>query len=262
MLQKRAVLEYNCSKRFAKLAAPCRSERASTAPFGVDPVFTRSKDLFNLDVADNIGEFYNTSEIKGGKIPKGFKQRPEDEKSGREHFSVFFDIVSRQSQAYRMLGYLIQGNFIDTATTSIEVFVVSYNPNLSRFISTKIIFEHTKGGKIETSTNQHVLNLGLYDGDMGIILFIIEILTIVWILYQAYFEAKEFIDMARSEDFAVMKSLQSYITVDSANMFEATSIFLQISAFSIWWFYQFQYALKYTPLKRYEVGSTGYFHFS
>jgi hypothetical protein len=136
VFQRRSKLSYECSKRFANLRVPCRTGEASTDAFGVDPVFKRGADIFDVDINENIGYFYNASETTT--IPKGFKQRKEDIEKGLLRFPIFFDIMSRQSQAYRMLSYMIQGNFIDFATEEVEVNIVSYNPDLRRFISHRV----------------------------------------------------------------------------------------------------------------------------
>lgn len=253
IFQKRSKLSYECSKRFANLRVPCRTGEASTEAFGVDPVFKRGADIFDIDINENIDNFYNTSQLITT-IPKGFTQRKEDVEKGLSRFPIFFDIMSRQSQAYRMLSYMIEGNFIDFATEEIEVNIVSYNPDLRRFISHRIVFEFSKGGKIETASKVQVLNLGLYEGTSGVLMFLTEIVTIVWILYMAYNEIREYVSVLRSADYKVLQSLSDHFADHNvANVLEFFSISLQIVAFVVWWVYQFQYALKFSPAKRYEV---------
>ena len=167
---------------------------------------------------------------------------------------MFIDIMSRQSQAYRMLSYMIQGEFIDFATTELEVAVVTYNPDLRRFVSTKVVFEYTAGGQIQTESYVQVLNMGLYEGTSGQLLFIAEMVTIAWILWMAFGEVREYFQTLRAADFNILSALGShFVDKDSSNMLEFASISLQIIAFVVWWFYQLQYAFNFLPTKRYEV---------
>jgi len=41
-------------------------------------------------------------------VPRGFSRRQEDVESGLKRFPMFIDIMSRQSQASRMLAYMVQ----------------------------------------------------------------------------------------------------------------------------------------------------------
>ena len=63
--------------------------------------------------------------------------------------------------------FIFQGEFIDFATTAVEAAAVTYNPDLRRFVSTKVTFEHTAGGQIITSSKVQVLNVGLYEVGPG-----------------------------------------------------------------------------------------------
>jgi hypothetical protein len=45
---------------------------------------------------------------EGVTVPRGFSRRQEDVESGLKRFPMFIDIMSRQSQASRMLAYMVQ----------------------------------------------------------------------------------------------------------------------------------------------------------
>ena len=255
--QKRSKVSYECSTRFAHLRVPCRTGESSTEAFGVDPVFKRGAGIFDVHVHDDIGSFYNVSDLRSS-VPKGFTQRREDVEKGLHRFPIFFDITSRQSQAYRKMSYLIEGNFIDSATQEIEVNIVSYNPDLRRFTSHKVVFEHTKGGTIESSSHVQVLNMGLYQGTAGVFTFLLESITIVWILYMAFGELRGLIQLRRflrSSDFEILRALSKHLVRNDApgSALELVSIMMQIVAVSIWWYYQFRHAFRFSPSKRYEV---------
>jgi hypothetical protein len=70
--QTRSELSYSCrGGRFRNLRTPCRTGVTSTAPFGVDPVFKRGSDIFDIDTADSLGAFYNATRLAddGGAAP-------------------------------------------------------------------------------------------------------------------------------------------------------------------------------------------------
>jgi hypothetical protein len=254
--QKRSKLSYECSKRFSHLKVLCRTQESSTEAFGVDPVFKRGAEIYNLNLRDSVDSFYDVSNMNSS-LPKGFRQRQADIEKGLNRFPVFFDILSRQSQAYRMLSYMIEGSFIDAATEELEVNIVSYNPDLRRFISHKVLFEHTKGGIVKTSSEVQVLNMGLYEGTSGILTFLLEMAVIAWILYTAYGDLHSFVSLLnfpQRKDFALLKALNvSFVQDNRAALLELVSTSLQIAAFIVWWFYQLAYAFKFSPAKRYEV---------
>ena len=65
---------FNCSRRFPLIASTCRDfGRDSVAPFGVDPVFSRSSSLFGgVEMENNIEKYYNVSELPPSGVPNGF----------------------------------------------------------------------------------------------------------------------------------------------------------------------------------------------
>ena len=123
------------SNRFPTLTATCRDfNQPSVDPFGVDPVFSRSSSLFGgVDLENNIGKYYNISELPVSGVPNGFSVRSSDLEQGRNGFSVFIDIMSSNKQANRIVSYMREGNFIDTSTKSIVVKFATFNPLLVRF---------------------------------------------------------------------------------------------------------------------------------
>ena len=84
--QHRTKLMYGsqCSNRFPTLTATCRDfNQPSVDPFGVDPVFSRSSSLFGgVDLENNIGKYYNISELPVSGVPNGFSVRSSDLEQG------------------------------------------------------------------------------------------------------------------------------------------------------------------------------------
>ena len=85
-----------CSNRFPTLATTCRDfNEPSVDPFGVDPIFSRSSSVFGgVDLENNIGKYYNVSELPVSGVPNGFSVRSTDLENGRTGFSVFIDMMS------------------------------------------------------------------------------------------------------------------------------------------------------------------------
>ena len=76
--QTRSELSYSCrGPRFAHLRTPCRTGVSSATPYGVDPVFKRGSDIYDIGTADDVGAFYNATSLaeEGIKVPRGFTQR-------------------------------------------------------------------------------------------------------------------------------------------------------------------------------------------
>lgn len=97
----------------------------STAPFGVDPVFVPTSSLFNPDEVANIGEYYTPREITSLGVPVGFYS--EDTGNGDPGFPLVFDINLDQAGAQARLQALVDGLFLDNATDSLSLHLVTYN---------------------------------------------------------------------------------------------------------------------------------------
>ena len=256
--QHRTKLMYGsqCSNRFPTLTATCRDfNQPSVDPFGVDPVFSRSSSLFGgVDLENNIGKYYNISELPVSGVPNGFSVRSSDLEQGRNGFSVFIDIMSSNKQANRVVSYMREGNFIDTSTKSIVVKFATFNPLLVRFTNTEVQFEYSKGGSVEVKPKSRVLIMGAYEGIAGSLLLAVEIVVLCWIIYTARAALADSLILRRSEDVAVMRTMQPKKVVSTTSIIiEVIILLLQLSAFVVWWIHQGVYAYRFSPSLRYDV---------
>ncbi|CAL6330414.1 unnamed protein product [Bathycoccus prasinos] len=256
--QHRTKLMYGsqCSNRFPTLTATCRDfNQPSVDPFGVDPVFSRSSSLFGgVDLENNIGKYYNISELPVSGVPNGFSVRSSDLEQGRNGFSVFIDIMSSNKQANRIVSYMREGNFIDTSTKSIVVKFATFNPLLVRFTNTEVQFEYSKGGSVEVKPKSRVLIMGAYEGIAGSLLLAVEIVVLCWIIYTARAALADSLILRRSEDVAVMRTMQPKKVVSTTSIIiEVIILLLQLSAFVVWWIHQGVYAYRFSPSLRYDV---------
>ena len=139
-----AQIDFDFGNHLSRLNEP------SVDPFGVDPIFSRSSSVFGgVDLENNIGKYYNVSELPVSGVPNGFSVRSTDLENGRTGFSVFIDMMSSNKQANRIISYMREGNFIDTSTKSIVVKFATFNPLTVRFTNTQVQFEYSKGGSVE-----------------------------------------------------------------------------------------------------------------
>ena len=179
---------FNCSRRFPQIASTCRDfKKDSIAPFGVDPIFSRSSSLFGgVDLENNIGKYYNVSELPPSGVPNGFTVRSSDLKLGRSGFAVYIDIMTSKNQANRMISYMREGNFIDTSTKSIVVNIAAYNPVTVRFTNTRVHFEYSKGGSVDIRSDTQALAMDVYKGKAGAFLLAMEVIVVCWVIYSTY----------------------------------------------------------------------------
>ncbi|CAL6334797.1 unnamed protein product [Bathycoccus prasinos] len=249
---------FNCSKRYPQIASTCRNfKKNSIAPFGVDPVFSRSSSLFGgVEVENNIGKYYNVSELPPTGVPNGFTVRSSDLERGRTGFAVYIDIMTSKEQANRIISYMREGNFIDASTKSIVVSFVSFNPTKVRFINTRVHIEYSKGGSVEIRSNSRVLAMNVYNGIAGSLLLAMEVAVVCWIIYSTYKALADSVIVARSHDFEILRNtlhVSKVFFLSHSNVLEIVIILFQLLAFVIWWIYQALYAYKFSPLKRYDI---------
>ena len=131
-----------------------------------------------------------------------------------------------------------EGNFIDTSTKSIVVKFATFNPLTVRFTNTQVQFEYSKGSSVVVKSNSRVLIMDVYDGMAGSFLLALEIFMVCWIIHTAYSALADSVILARSEDFAVMRTLQPMKVIStSSKIIELILLLLQLSAFVLWWIY-------------------------
>ena len=242
---------FQCSKRFPTLAASCRDfNRPSVEPFGVDPIFSRSSSLFGgVDLENNIGKYYNVSELPVSGVPNGFRVRSTDLKKGKNGFAVYIDIMMSKKQANRMISYMREGNFIDSLTKSIIVNIAAYNPVTLRFTNTRVHFEYSKGGSVEITSNTQALAVGIYDEFSGSFLLAMEVIVLCCVIYSTYALIADSVIASRSSDFKVLKKLEKNVVKIHSNMLEVINLCCQLAALIIWWVFQALYAYKFSLSK-------------
>ncbi len=130
---------------------PCRLAREDARPYGADPTFLPSSDIYNGKLV--MSDYYNASEIVAaastvaagvnittrdtalGFFPYQYGRAPGRARAGDvDSFRLYFDGRLTQAQAAGMVTYLDDGGFIDTRTQTLEVGFISFNPSLSECV--------------------------------------------------------------------------------------------------------------------------------
>ena len=119
-------------------------------PFGSDPVFMRSKALYNPRMAGKEGDFYNLTagspdvNIQGR--PNGFYPRALDGRPGG--FPVVVPNTADTYHSARLFGVLQEGAFFDDHTQSLMVELPSYNHKTHLLGYASALFTWTRDGQI------------------------------------------------------------------------------------------------------------------
>ena len=136
----------------------CRSGVLDGTPYGVDPAFLPSSSIYNgkLKMSDyyNVSEVIpsSTSNIAGvnvttrptaiGFFPQQYQRMPDMiQDEDLNLFRLYFDGRLTTSQANSMITYMMDGNFIDDNTESVEVEFVTFNPSMSKFSRVTFVFD-------------------------------------------------------------------------------------------------------------------------
>jgi hypothetical protein len=212
------------------------------------PYFSRSSSLFwGVDLENNIGKYYNVSELPPSGVPNGFTVRSSDLKLGRSGFAVYIDIMTSKNQANRMISYMREGNFIDTSTKSIVVNIAAYNPVTVRFTNIRVHFEYSKGGSADIRSDTQALAMDVYKGKAGAFLLAMEVVVVCWVIYSTYALLADSVIVSRSQDFEILRNIQARVVQSHSNVLEIVNLVCQLLAFVTWWAYQALYAYRFSP---------------
>ncbi|GAQ92259.1 Ca2+-modulated nonselective cation channel polycystin [Klebsormidium nitens] len=196
MRQKRFGGELCNDKRFLSLFQYC-TKGESIAPFGVDPVFVPLSSLFNPSQVAKIGDYYTPEEVTALGVPMGFYS--EDSGSGDPGFPVVFDINLDQAGAQARLQMLVDGLFLDNATDTLLLHLVTYNGDSHFFVSTEVRLTFQRAGKIAVNTNINGVNVQPYRRPVDYFLACLEIIVACSIFFGAYKEILEAITIRRKK---------------------------------------------------------------
>lgn len=250
---KRAGQE-QCDTRFNQLQNQCLDQSSdNTAPYGVDPAFTRGSSFYSPDFDANAAtKLYNCSaefgaaasyDAAGGnnyspfckqlfdqnRIPYGF--HPANTQRFTNGYPVFFDINLSKDNAIRWLRYLRESFVFDDKTTSVETQLITYNAEIRYFGSMVVNFFFNPAGSIEVSKDISAVRVELYENRYDVARGVFEGLLTFAVIASAWFE---FSDLRRAK-----KTHGNYMAYFESgwNYIDLISIGITFAAICYWWTY-------------------------
>ncbi|CAI5468334.1 unnamed protein product [Closterium sp. Yama58-4] len=181
--------------RFSSLFQNCMNG-ISTAPFGVNPHFLPSSSLYFPDAYVALNDSLTSADVdtmqpiatRPDGVPYGFQVAKANEKV----FPVIFDINLDNEAATRRLQYLADSFFIDNATQSVSVAMLTYNGDSSLFVYTTVRLNFEIGGKIAVTYSVDPVDVELYSSSADWVRLTVTVLyvcAVVWNLIEELVEA-------------------------------------------------------------------------
>ncbi|GAQ78340.1 Ca2+-modulated nonselective cation channel polycystin [Klebsormidium nitens] len=233
-----------CSNnRFEELFEFCIDDGQSVTPYGADPVFNPTSDLFNPDIS--VADYYLENELSPLGVPYGFfPKQTEGEGKG---FPIVFDINLAQDQAQSRLQYLQDGLFIDNATDVITMRLITYNGAERQFSSMSVYFTFQKGGKIAVNRDISAVSVELYARNVDYFRACLEIIVALMVLYNIYTESLEMMEIYRETG-----SIKGYFG-SLYNYVDILSITLMFVCIIIWIVFITTQAMPFSAKARYDI---------
>ena len=218
-------------------ANECQSSDVDASPYGLDPTFQRFSDLYDgKNVAQDW--YYNSErELNGTGYPRAFFPHSHDpvaafERVGaasvgqdssdrtfvldkaetdlikdaslvnearRDRFNLFFDERLSGIQARQMLLFVQDGAWIDEATDSVKVEIITYNSEKDVFAKVKFTFDWETSGRIMWDYELNAFQITLYEGSLGRFRMALEIILIIFFVVNVGLEVWDMIDIALTQ---------------------------------------------------------------
>jgi len=243
--------ECSNSSRFPGFSSCCATGKLSKDPFGADPVFLKNSTL-NTDplIYDSKQLYYNLSDpsqVSPLELPYGFRHFESRELEIMSGFPVYLDVNLGNARAKQMLNYMREGFFLDSESSKLNVFVVTYNADFKTFANTKMTFTFELGGRISMVYLVQTFRVESYDSSEDDLRYIMEltfvaltginVLLEIWDWFRAWIRT--------GSPLAYFASFW--------NCVDASNIFLFTLNMYVWWDFYATKALQYSPKERYEV---------
>ena len=162
---------------------PCQAPSRATAPFGVDPAFQPASRSYNGKLV--AADYYAPNEMRSGSGgPYAFFPHqwghgsPKDpslispENSGT--YKLYFDARLHPERARALARTIREGDFITALTESVDVEVITYNPDFNLFGVLTVQFGWSKGGGIRWDYQYNTALLSPYEGTSGLLSFLLD----------------------------------------------------------------------------------------
>lgn len=229
--------------RFKKLYASCLEDSAATAPFGADPAFLPSSVLYQA--SQNQSDYYASSEINAYGVPYGFFSRPTRGYSAG--YSIIFDSNLDNTGAKQHLQYLLDGFFLDNATTSLLAQLITFNGETQDFTDVEVMTTFQKGGKLAVETSVRSIVVELYHSTQDWVRAVLELFVFGAVIFNIYGELCEW-----RQKWKAKGSVFAYFA-DFWNFVDITSLSLILVCAILWIQEYVQHSAKFKVLTRYDV---------
>ncbi|CAI5470656.1 unnamed protein product [Closterium sp. Yama58-4] len=222
--------------RFSSLFQNCMNG-TSTAPFGVNPHFLPSSSLYSPDAQLALDDSLASADVdtmqpiatRPDGVPYGFQVAKANEKV----FPVIFDINLDNEAATRRLQYLADSFFIDNATQSVSVAMLTYNGDSSLFVYTTVRLNFEIGGKIAVTYSVDPVDVELYSSSADWVRLTVTVLyvcAVVWNLIEELVEAFQcWLETGRGWDAPGLTVTVLYVCAVVWNLIEEL-----VEAFQCW----------------------------
>ncbi|CAI7823370.1 unnamed protein product [Closterium sp. NIES-54] len=242
------------SPRFSSLFENCMNG-ISTAPFGVNPHFLPSSSLYLPDAYVALNDSLISADVdtmqpiatRPDGVPYGFQVAKANEKV----FPVIFDINLDNEAATQRLQYLADSFFIDNATQSVSVAMLTYNGDSSLFVYTTVKLNFEIGGKIAVTYNVDPVDVELYSSSADWVRLTVTVLyvcAVVWNLIEELVEAFQcWLETGRITSY--FQTLWNWLDV--------LSLTIQFIGIIMWFIISVQMAGGFQVQPRYDIYVTG-----
>ena len=155
----------------------CQTVDKADMPFGIDPVFVSSSQLYNGKLSPQ--NYYSNQEfIPGSNHPYGFF--PHQWNTGQQdnsflsaesigQFKLFFDARLSADKARILVQFMKDGMFLSNKTDWIEMEIITYNADFNLFGILTVQFRWNLGGSTLWSYQYNTALLSPYEGMKGLI---------------------------------------------------------------------------------------------
>jgi hypothetical protein len=184
----------------------CQSPDRGDSPFGIDPAYQKTSILYNGKL--KISDYYADNErqnsdtlLNATRYPFAFfphqwdsgayKQQDYISKGNVGVYKLFFDTRLSSAQASKMVQYMRDGMFISDKTDTVEVEIITYNPDFNIFGILTIQFNWDLGGGILWSAQYNTAQLSPYTGVKGQLTLLLEVIFGVMLLVDILRESRD-----------------------------------------------------------------------
>ncbi|KAH8051514.1 hypothetical protein JL722_10686 [Aureococcus anophagefferens] len=220
--------------------------RASEAPFGVDPTFLESSFLYKgaNDEALKDELYDNATELQGSGVPYGFFY--DSGCPGARDFPVVFDTNLNRTRALELFDTLTEGAYFDKQTLDATVQMATVNVETGLLTYIEIVAERVKEGGIRVTDSYRVFDPRPYDSDSDVARAFLELANVAIVLALIFVECREL-----WHTYAVTGGIWDYV-LSGSNFIDVLGYVVSLVMFAEWLHF-WRLAARIRPLAHYDA---------